>query len=84
MNVERVYQFAGRLFAPESIFFLMLALSIVTVAISIVPVFNLLFAARIEETTTDGRLKLGKILRTISHMLLGVLTIIKHNVTFYS
>jgi len=44
----------------------------------------LLFAARIEETTTDGRLKLGKILRTISHMLLGVLTIIKHNVTFYS
>lgn len=76
--MEKVFDFVWSrfpvwLFAPERIFFLILALALVSACISAISVGNRLFPGRMVAIISDRRLKLGKILRTIDHLLFAAL-----------
>ncbi len=72
MNIENIYGAVGRLLSPEGIVIIIFALAGVSVGIFFAPWINLLCAVCIEDTTSDERRKLGRILRLISYMLMGV------------
>lgn len=79
--MEKVFDFVWSrfpvwLFAPERIFFLILALALVSACISAISVGNRLFPGRMVAIISDRRLKLGKILRTIDHLLFAVVVLL--------